>query len=1136
MIDIRRFIAACAAVLLLTVLVRAQTPTGAIEGVVMDQSGAVVPGASVTVTDASGRTISLHTNSSGYYSARSLLPGAYNIRVESSGFSIKELRDIPVNSGSVVNGNVTLEVARTAGEIVEVSASAVAVDVNRQTVDSIVTDTQIKDFPLFGRNFLDLAALAPGVTVRDGGAIDPTKSNAYRAVSVSGSSGTGTRVQIDGIDVTDETVGTTTTNISDEAVQQFQLTRSSLDVSTSLTSTGAINIITKSGTNQFHGSGFFDYYNQDMGARVDYNAGAEPFNRKRFAGSFGGPIIRNRLFFFGNYERTYQNTQLVYSVAQFPAWNVSQSIPYGVRYASGRLDANLTSSMRMFYKFSHNWDQSTGGSAVSPYQNLDWTNGHVIGWDFSRTRSTHTVRLGYTRFHNNIVSQELDKPFLRTSDGTPFQINVGDLSAGPNGLAPQATYQMNAQISYEGSYIWGRQTLRYGGGFSHIGLGGFANFAGPLTVYGSYDAGTVADLQAAGLDTTDPLNYPFNGFSVGPQNGFFTLAPGFGLPHGGHINNRTHWFVQDGIKVTRRLRINLGVRWEYNSGYFPNDKRVQRDSDLELWGRGLSAFPSPPKKLFSPSFGIAWDPRGDGKTSIRGGFYKSYEANIFNNILFDEYAMLPPGIGPDFYDETFVSAPDGTPINADGNHPQGDYTDLYGQPIRGLLPLISQVNAGVQSAYANYQFSPTGTSYFDISKGVTFGYQLPGNQFKAPYALQFNLGVQREIRSGTVISADYIYNHGIGLPFLGVDFERRRDASTLNVANAQAKINSVLGGMTMDDYVAANPGGIANFGLASDSVFQGLTPNFTRARLFQGGFTKYRALQVNLTGRVGSFMKLRQTQYTISYAFARAQSSAAYGAVAGPDRPEFLTGPTNNRFPNSPASFGPTSQDYRHILSAGANISMPLGFQIGSFWRFHSSPPQTLFVPNIDSATSGASQLFSTDITGDGGGSPPRLDVLPSVKAGQFGRDIGSFDDLNKALQQFNDTYAGRLTPAGQALVNAGLFTEAQLQGLGAVIPAIPLAPAGAPNPWRNFFVTDVRLSRPIKLRSERALLKPYVEIFNLFNHAPPNTYGGLGATFGSFNFDYGNAAPGQQVGDLWAQQLRQNRTRQVVFGVRVDF
>jgi len=1137
------------AVFLFAICLWAQTPTGAIEGTVTDPTGAIVPGASVTVTEsATARTIALTTNSAGLYSARALPPGKYSVKVVAQGFATRDIRDVVVNSGSVVTTNVQLELGSAAGETVIVNASAVLVDVSRQTVDSIITESQIKGIPLFGRNFLDLAGLAPGVTVRDGGAIDPTKSNAYRAVSISGSSGTGTRVQIDGIDVTDETVGTTTTNISDESVAQFQLTRSSLDVSTSLTSTGAINVITKTGTNEFHGSGFFDFFNQDLGGRIDYQPTAEPFDRKRYAVGGGGPIIKDRLFFYTNYERTYQNTQAVFNSGQFPAWNVSQALPYGVRYITGRLDANLTQSMRMFYKFSHNWDESTGGTAVSPFQNIDWTNGHVVGWDYTAARLTHTVRFGYTRFHNNIVSQELDKKFLRAPDGTPIEINVGSLSAGPNSLAPQATYQMNGQISYEGSYIRGRQTFRYGFGFTHIGLGGYANFAGPLTINANYDSATVDAVKAAGLDASDPLNYPLNSFSMGPQNGFFNLAPGFGLPHGGHINNRTNWFVADSIKVSRRLQVNLGLRYEYDSGYFANDHRVQRDPNLETWGKGFSAFPNPPKNLYSPSFGFALDPTGSGKTSIRGGFYRSFEANIMNNIMFDEYAMLPAGIGPDFYDQTGVTTPDGTPINSDGKHPDGDYSDLAGQTIRGLVPLIGQLNAALQAAYKNYKFNPQGTPYFETAKGNTYGFQVPGNQFKAPYALQFNLGVQRELRPGTVLSVDYVYNHGVGLPFLGADFEHRHDASTLNVGNAQSNIASVLNGMTVDQYIAATPGAsITDFSLAGDSVFQGLTAFYKRARLFQGGFTKYRALQANLTGRIGNVLGLHDTQYTVSYAFGRGEQTASYAGAAGvADRAEFLTNVLDDHSFNNPATFGPTSQDFRHIITAGANMNLPLGFQVGSIWRFHTAAPETLFVPNFNANTSGVEGIFTTDLNGDGGAGAggPRYDVFPGVNAGEFGRSVGSFDQLNKIIQQFNNTYAGHLTPAGQALVNAGLFTEAQLVELGAVIPSVPLVPAGTPSPWHNLFTVDIRLSRPIKFHGERVALRPYVEIFNLFNHSPMAlfnpltgvTYGGLDGSFGSFNFDYAHGGPGQEAGDLANQQGRMNPTRQVEFGIRVDF
>ncbi len=579
----------------------------------------------------------------------------------------------------------------------------------------------------------------------------------------------------------------------------------------------------------------------------------------------------------------------------------------------------------------------------------------------------------------------------------------------------------------------------------------------------------------------------------------------------------------------------MGLRYEYDSGYFSNDRRVRREPLFETWGRGFSAFPDAPKNMWSPSIGFAWDPTGRGKTSIRAGFYRAFEMNIFNNILFDEFSNLPAGIGPDLYDLSGVTGPDGTPINVDGKHPDGDYSDLVGQPIKNTLGLIERVNTALQTAYSTYKFDPTkGQSAFVIARGNTFGGNIPGNGFKTPYAIQWNVGVQHELRPGTVLTVDYVVNHGVGLPFNLVDFERRRDAGTLNVANAQTKINSILKGQTVDQYIATHPTAtIASFGLANDTIFQGLTSQFLRARFFQGGFTKYHALQVNLRGRVGNFMRLRDTQYSISYALGRAEASEAS------NRAEFLNGVQDNHNWNNPQTFGPTGLDYKHQLTSYLVLNVPGGFRVNTLWRLRSVGAQNLFVPNLGGPISSSNGIFGTDLNGDGGtgSGSPRGDVLPGTKSGQFGRDVSSLAQLNQILQNFNTSYAGKITPAGQALVSAGLFTEAQLKALKGVTQTIPLVPANAPNPWHELFTTDLRFDRPIKFGHDgRFRATPFMDIFNLFNHAPSGLYGGLTARFGALNFDYAAAAPGSQASDLTFARGRITGTRQLQFGARFDF
>src|ERR1043166_5649342 len=340
--------------ILAAILLPGQTPTGSIEGTVTDPSGAVIVDAKVTVTEqATDRTIMLTSGTSGSFVVRNLLPGLYRVKVEAPGFSSKEIKDLRGDSGSAMNASVKLDVGKT-GDVVEVAAAAGAVDTTRRTVDTVITGQQITDLPLFSRNFLDLAALAPGVVVRSGESIDPTKTFAYRTVGIDGHSGTGTRVQIDGIDVTDETVGTTVANISNEAVSQFQLTRSSLDISTSLTSSGAVNIITKGGANDPHASWFYDYFNQDMAARLGFQPTASPFDRKRTGGSVGWRFIKDKLFWFANYEKTWQTTQSIANVGfPFTSYSAVQGFATNVRYISGRLDWNVTPSTRAFYRFNH---------------------------------------------------------------------------------------------------------------------------------------------------------------------------------------------------------------------------------------------------------------------------------------------------------------------------------------------------------------------------------------------------------------------------------------------------------------------------------------------------------------------------------------------------------------------------------------------------------------------------------------------------------------------------------------------------------------------------------------------------------------------------------------------------------------
>ena len=278
--------------------------TGSIQGTITDPSGAVVSGAKITITNvATNQAVTLTTSSSGAFSTGPIQPGEYKARVEAKSFRTYDVT-VTVQVGSITGGNWKLQLGQSQ-EIVEVSSTSVQVNTEQPTVQGVLNEEQINNLPIGGRNFLDLAQLEPGVQIQDGGTFDPTK-NGFSSISFGGRYGRTARIALDGIDISDETVGTTTQNVSAGAIQEFQLSQSTLDLSTELTSSGAVNVVTKSGTNNLHGEGFYLF--RDKSFAANFPGGQDnPYQRNHVGGSLGGPIVKNKLFFFTNIEHIKQD-------------------------------------------------------------------------------------------------------------------------------------------------------------------------------------------------------------------------------------------------------------------------------------------------------------------------------------------------------------------------------------------------------------------------------------------------------------------------------------------------------------------------------------------------------------------------------------------------------------------------------------------------------------------------------------------------------------------------------------------------------------------------------------------------------------------------------------------------------------
>ncbi|MEJ2007383.1 MAG: carboxypeptidase-like regulatory domain-containing protein [Acidobacteriota bacterium] len=1087
--------------------VSAQTTisTGSIVGTVKDPSGAVIPSGAVTITNtATGQTTRMTTTSSGTYTSGALLPGDYTVRVTAKGFKTTVL-SVVVQVGVTSSGNVTLEVGQTA-TTVEVQAAPVQVNTVQPTVQGVVTPNEVKNLPVNGRNFLNLAAVAePGVQIQDGGNFDPTK-NGFSSVSFGSRFGRTARVEVDGIDISDETVGTVTQNIPQSAIQEFQVEQSTLDPSTELTSSGAVNVTTKSGTNDYHGEGFFlgRWHNTD----AKFSPGQDTFFRRAQWGvNIGGPVLpalKNKLFFFLDWERNRQDLfNPVILPAPFSALSGGFNSPFREQMLLGRLDWHIKSNWTAFFRTSYNENRNVAAftaNSYSPFANVDNTPVYGAGTDLTTGNWTHSIRFGYTHFNNAIADAvggsgiPNPAPSVETAFG-PSIYGV-NFASGPNLLAPQATLQRNTQIKYDGSWIRGHHILRYGVGLNHIIGGGFASFFGlaPDVWFPSVSSSVQAEAAGGPFPggAGNPLNYPVQYVIFGNGQGFFTETPSLGFPAGGQHDNRLQWYVADEWRMKPNLTVTLSVRYVRDTGR--SDSDLPSISVLNEWGQGLGNRVNQPNDNFGPTIGFAWDPSGKGNTVIRVGGGMYYENAIFNNILFDRPGRLQKGL---FFGDT-LACPSGSVALPDGS--SLDTSSVCGQPLGLVADRIAAYQVQYQQATTAAGPQSNG-SYIgnSLASGTdSTGNNLIGPNYRTPYSIQLNAGFQHRFGKNTVISADYVRNVGLHY-LLGYDVNHVGDARYLNMAAAMNAINAtnegfgcadgtagincaIAAGATIGDY--ANNGldsGVtylsgypaSAFGLtpSTGAAFAGVNPNLGENQiLFPIGRSVYNGMLISLRQTVDNPVPgVRHLFLKVNYALSR-----------------FATMVQDQDFVNLAYDYnninhyiGPDALDRLHQLSIDSVIDLPAGFSFGFTSSLNSPLAETLTIPS----TGGPGDIYQTNPQGDG----TVGNILPGTNVGSFNRNIGSVSALNSVISSYNSNDAGQPTPAGTALINAGLFTQAQLQALGGVMPTLPLAPKGQVMN-DSFIDTDFRVSWSYKV-GERLTIQPSVAVFNLFNVA---NYNGL--------------------------------------------
>ena len=1089
------FITVCVGVQ--TAFSQATISTGSVVGTVSDETGAIVPGAKVTITERStGRMLNLTTNSAGIYNSGPLSPGEYAVRVEAAGFAAT-VTTLTVQVNNTSNGNVALHVGATTTTI-EVQSTGVQVNTEQATVQGVITTQQIENLPINGRNFLQLAQLEPGVQIQDGATFDPTK-NGFSSISFGGRYGRTARIEVDGGDISDENVGTTTMNIPASAIQEFQIEQSSLDLSSGMTSSGAVNISTRSGTNGYHGEGYYYGRSHDLAARV----APEDlfFRREQFGANFGGPIKKDKLFFFMDWERSRQDYSApVQLVAPFTALSASVNQPFKEHEAFGRMDWQATQKLKVFYRYTYNINGNVVPyipNTFQPFVNRNHTQDHLAGFDLTTGQFTHSFRFEFLRFANEIGDAVAGSSIFDPAPGAEVAIG-GDafcgtpgadfFCSGTNILAPQVTQQHNHEYKYDGSYIHGKHLIRYGAEVNRVLGGGYASFL--KIAPGVADNFTQADETAAAAGpfpggTGNPLNYPIDAVVLGNGIGYDTALPTFGFPAGGQFDTRFSWYIGDTWKMRSNLNVSYGVHYVRDTGR--SDSQLGPLPAMNAFGQGLGDQVHQPNKNFAPEVGIAWDPTHNGKTVIRlgGGVY--YENTVWNNVLFDAPGRLQQGL---FWGYNYIVCP-----------PSGG-PSYCGQPIGSAYQQVVAAQEAFQAATLAAGPSANGEYVGStLADGEGIGTNLFAPNFRTPFSIQLNGGIQHEFRPGTVLSVDYVRNRGlhyllyVDTNHVGAARYLDTNAATNAISATNATFNcpggsagvdcAIAAGATISDYAGngLDAGTAYAYGYPAAELgvpaaaFPGVNANLgTNEMLFPIGHSTYNALDISLKQQVKNPMRgVTNLNLQTSYALSRLDSMAT-------DQ-DFGAGATD--FDNYNHYSGPSAEDRTNQFSFGGVFSMVHGLQLSLIVHADSSLPNTLYVPPGPQRLPTTAQIFQSDLTGDG----TTGDILPGTNIGSFSRSVNP-SNINAYITNYNNKYAGQPTPAGQALVTAGLFTTGQLQQLGAVAPQIAPAPAGQVG-MGGLFYADLGVTYIFKIR-EQLTLQPSLTFYNVTNSQNYDQYNNI--------------------------------------------
>lgn len=865
----------------------AQVPTGTIIGVITDETGAIVPNAKVAIVNKdTGLTRDTQSGPDGGFSASALPAGSYEVRVEATGFRAL-VRPAEVQAGTTTTVNVTMQVGSTK-DVVTVEAAAANINYDANTVQGVVSQQQIDNLPLNGRSYLNLAQLEPGVIVTPG---NPAQFNAQFNVSVLGGMASHTAITVDGANIRNAVEGSSSMNFSQEIVQEFQLSSVNFDLSTGLTAFGAVNVVTRSGSNDLHGVGYFYFRDHNIGAYPVLNRTfvADPFFARRQSGfAIGGPIKRDRLFFFGNFEYTNQTGVFVYqpdlpSLAIFASAAPAPATarPFGVKF-----DYRMNDKNTAFLRYSHdgNTNQGPFGSPEPPSNfvaNRNWVDQIVLGFtSVLRPTMVNDLRTSYEYWQNRNDPAPCGTSFDCRGPEITFAGVTSSLVMGNNFNAPQGRDLRRYQIADTMNWQAGAHRIKFGGEWEHNRGTGYWGFFDPgravllspeflkaINVLGLFGLPSDGILRSPDDLNKLPVAAEVIGIGVRDQPAPFNLQ-------NARPDNRYHLFAQDTWKIKPNFSLNFGMGWLYEDNLLNYD--LQRVPLLApLYGSDLTP-PNSNYKNFSPAAGFAWNIDKRQRTVIRGGAGIFYDTQLAWWRLGERASLGPNGR------QFLVTLP-----------PFGSVT--FGSFLKNLPNVIATDNAVLPGTGSTPQIL--------ISKQAgALGALFPKN-FPTLQAQHVNIGVQHQVSNELVVTADFVYRHTIhetpgGFFGASVDY------------NHFSAVNGPV--------IPVCPGAPNDF-KATDNCSNGPI-NFW----YPGGNATYKALLVKVDKRFS-----RRYQFTASYAL---QDSKSINDI------------TLDLF-NYNSSYGPDLP--RNNFTISGSVNLPWGLQASLISTLISRPPVQPIISGI---------------------------------------------------------------------------------------------------------------------------------------------------------------------------------------------